>query len=112
VRPVGGKPGFEGNGFVELDSKLYFYTDNRKPMYQQLVENSSLELTFLVSKGFVRVSANCVFEDNRDAKEAILRENPVLNNLYKADDEFLEVYFLNEVDAYLYSVGQAPQILA
>ncbi len=62
VRPIGGKPGFEGNGFVELDGKIYLYTDNRKSMYKQMVNNSDISMTFMVEKGFVRLVAQCVFD--------------------------------------------------
>ena len=108
VRPVGGKPGFDGIGCVELDGKLYFYTDNRKSMYRQMIENPHIAITFMVPKGFVRVSAECVFEDNAAARRAILSENKILTNTYSEDDGFLEVYYIKDVDAYLYSMGQAP----
>lgn len=108
IRPIGGKPGFDGNGFVELDGKLYFYTDNRKSMYKQMVNNPYVAMTFLVSKGFVRVYAECVFDDNMDAKKAMLSENQILTNLYNANDDYFKVYYMKDVEAYLYSVGQEP----
>lgn len=111
VRPIGGKPGFDGNGFVELDGKIYLYTDNRKSMYKQMVNNPNIAMTFMVAKGFVRVGAECVFDGNIEAKKSILKENPILTNSYQADDEYFEVYYLKDVDAYLYSVGQAPEKL-
>lgn len=36
VRPIGGKPALNEPGFVVADEKIYFYTDNSKPMYRQM----------------------------------------------------------------------------
>lgn len=111
IRPIGGKPGFDGNGFVELDGKVYLYTDNRKSMYNQMIKNPNIAMTFTVAKGFVKVAAECVFDGNIEAKKLMLSENPILTNTYQADDGFFEVYFLKDAEAYLYSMGQAPEKL-
>lgn len=108
VRPIGGKPALNEKGFVEKDGKIYFYTDSRKPMYKQIQENSNIAMTFLVSAGFVRVAAKAVFEDNIEIKKEMLEENKSLTQMYQVDDEFFKVYYLSEIEAFLYAKGQAP----
>ena len=108
IRPIGGKPVLGENGFIELDDKIYFYTDNRKSMYKQMSANSSIAITFVVSAGFIRMTAKAVFDNNNDAKQIMLSENNSLTQLYKADDGFFEVYYLDNIDAYLYAKGQEP----
>ena len=112
VRPIGGKPALNEPGFVVADDKIYFYTDNSKPMYRQMKENPDIAMTFLVSSGFVRVTARAVFEDNMVIKRRMLEENPSLAQLYKADDSVFQVYTLQAVTAFLYVKGQAPIELA
>lgn len=108
IRPIGGRPGLDEYGFIEMDGKLYFYTDNRKPMYKQLKKNPNVAITFMVSAGFVRVAAKAVFDDNVDVKKAMLNKNKTLTQLYSADDGFFQVYYLTDIEAFLYAKGQDP----
>lgn len=108
VRPIGGKEVLGENGFVEKDGKIYFYTDNRKPMYKQIKDNPQVAITFMVKSGFIRVSAKAVFENNKEVKTAMLEENKSLTQLYSEDDNIFKVYYLSEMEAFLYSKGQAP----
>ncbi|MGD9909896.1 MAG: pyridoxamine 5'-phosphate oxidase family protein [Candidatus Izemoplasmatales bacterium] len=110
-RPIGGKPGFEGDGFLKYEGKYYFYTDNRKLMYKELSNNPNIAMTFMVSGGYVRVFAAVEFIDNVELKEQFLNENPVLKQIYKADDQFFELYYLNEVNALLYAPMKEPMKL-
>jgi len=111
IRPIGGKPNFEGDGFVELEGKIYFYTDNSKEMFRQMKNQPEIGMTFTVSTGFVRIYGTAVFDGNKDAKQAILDENPILKSVYSAEDNLFEVFYLDNFEAYLYSPMQKPQKL-
>ena len=106
IRPVGGKPTFNENGFIELGGRLYFYTDNRKSMYRQMSANPFIAITFVVSDGFIRLTAKAVFENNIDAKRMMINQNKSISELYSANDGFFEVYYIENIDAHLYAKGQ------
>ncbi len=108
IRPIGGKPILSENGFIELDGKIYFYTDNRKPMFRQMNENPAIAITFIVADGFIRLTGEAAFNRNMEAKRILLSENKSLSQLYKFDDVFFEVYYLRGIEAYLYAKGQEP----
>ncbi len=108
IRPIGGKPVLGEDGFVEVDEKVYFYTDTRKPMFKQMSENSSVAITFIVADGFIRLTANAVFDGNVEAKKRLIDENKSLTLLYSAEDEFFTTYYLSDIQAYLYAKGQEP----
>ncbi len=112
VRPIGGKPVLGENGFVVEDGKIYFYTDKRKSMYKQMTSNPDIAMTFIVADGFVRLNAKPVFDNNGGVKEKMLEENKSLTVLYSLEDEFFEVYYLDDVSAFLFAKGQEPRKLA
>jgi|GEM_PF-5871818 len=81
VRPIGGKPILAENGLVEHNNQLYFYTDNRKPVYKQMTDNASVAVAFIVADGSIRLMAKAVFDDNVEVKRMMISEKNIIGVL-------------------------------
>jgi uncharacterized pyridoxamine 5'-phosphate oxidase family protein len=94
VRPFGAKAVFE--------NKLYFCTNNTKKVYRQIKTNPLVEISTADTGGsWIRIWGSAVFDDRREAKEAMLKSNPMLNNLYTLDDGVFSVFYLENAAAVL-----------
>ena len=79
VRPFGAVCGFEG--------KLYVTTANRKPVFRQITENPKTEISAMTPDGrWIRLEAELVRDERREAKTAMLEANPKLRSMYGEDD--------------------------
>ena len=104
VRPFGAAPEFEG--------RLYICTNNTKPVFRQMIANDKVEISACSGSRWIRVSGVAVEDPRREAKEAMLAQNPNLNRLYKADDGIFEVLYLKNAQAAIYTFGVAPETFA
>lgn len=105
VRPFGAITYFEDN--------LYICTSNQKRVFQQILENPKIELCGISKEGnsWLRVKATAVLDSRREAKVAMLADNPQLKALYNPDDGIFEVLYLQNVIATFCSFGSAPSTL-
>ena len=101
VRPFGAVCAFEG--------KLYITTNSRKKVYDQMMKNPKVELSGMVGGSWIRLAAEVVRDDRREARKAMLDDNPGLRNLYGEDDGILEVLYLKNASAEICSFTDAPQ---
>lgn len=102
VRPFGAVALFEG--------KLYFCTNNKKKVFAQISENPRVEICGMNKSGvWMRVAAKAVRDDRTEAREAVLKENPSLNRMYKVDDGIFEVLYLKDAEATFYSYTEEPK---
>lgn len=100
VRPFGAVANFEG--------KLYFATNNTKPVFKQLVANPKVEISTTSQKGeWIRLSGNAVVDSRKEAKAAMLEAAPMLKNMYNVDDGIFEVFYLSDADATISSFSNA-----
>ncbi|MCH1939066.1 pyridoxamine 5'-phosphate oxidase family protein [Holdemania massiliensis] len=102
VRPFGAVCEFEG--------KLYFVTNNKKKVYQQLKENPSVELCGMSKGTWIRVSGEVKEDDRREARLAMMNENrQALSSMYTVDDHLMTVFYFVQGEATLYSFTEEPK---
>lgn len=100
VRPFG--------AVAELNSKLYMVTNNKKAVYNQLLENPKLEISAMKDNTWIRLEATAVIDDNRDARVKILADYPSLSGMYNPDDQVMTVFYLKDAKATVYAFGGEP----
>ncbi len=103
VRPFG--------AVMIYDGKLYSVTNNKKKVFKQLQENPKLELSGMAKGKWIRVEGIAVHDDNRAARESMLAEYPSLNQMYAVDDGIMEVFYLKDVTATIYSFTGEPEVI-
>lgn len=104
VRPFGAVSEFEG--------KLYICTNNKKPVFAQILENPKVEISAMDNTGrWIRISGSLAVDSRKEAKEAMLEANPSLNNMYKIEDGIFEVLYFTEGTATILSFkGEKEEI--
>lgn len=92
VRPFG--------AVMEYEGKLYFGTNNTKPVFKQLTANPKVEISTTSQKGeWIRLTGKAVVDSRKEVKVAMLEAMPSLKNMYKADDDIFEVFYLADAVA-------------
>ena len=100
VRPFG--------AIAKFEDKLYFATNNTKPVFKQLVTNPKVEISTTSPKGeWIRLSGTAVMDSRHETKEAMLNAVPSLKNMYTSDDDVFEVFYLTDAIAVFNSFGSA-----
>ena len=102
VRPFGAVCAFEG--------KLYLITANTKDVYKQLVANPKVEISGMVGDKWLRLTAELIRDERREAKVAMLEENPSLNGMYSPDDGVMEVFYLQSATGTICSFTSEPVV--
>lgn len=102
VRPFGAQ--------CEFEEKLYLTTSNQKAVYAQMKANSKVEISGMSPDGrWIRLTAQAVFDERREAKTAMLEANPELRSMYSEDDGKMEVFYLQNATAVICSFTAAPE---
>ena len=92
VRPFG--------AVMKYENKLYFATNNKKPVFKQLVANPKVEISTTSPKGeWIRLSGNAVVDSRSEVKTAMLEAVPSLKRMYSSDDNIFEVFYLTNAVA-------------
>ena len=100
VRPFGAVCEFEG--------KLYLVTNNTKDVYKQMLANPRLEISGMADNKWIRLSAEAVRDERREARKAMLDANEGLRNMYNEDDGTVEVLYLKNATAAICSFTEPP----
>ena len=103
VRPFGTAIIFEG--------KLYIQTGKVKDVSKQIHANPKAELCAFKDGTWVRISAELVEDDRREARKAMLDSYPDLRNMYSEDDGNTEVFYLKNAKATISSFTAAPEVI-
>ena len=100
------------NAVVEFDEKVYFYTNNHKSAFRQMMESPKIELCAQISEDrWIRVSGKIVFDYRPEAKKAMLDANPDLRKMYSEDDKIFEVFYLSNLSAQIHSLHESPEVI-
>lgn len=100
------------NAVVEFEDKVYFYTNNHKSAFKQMMESPKIELCALISDDrWIRVSGKIVFDYRPEAKKAMLEANPELKKMYSEDDKIFEVFYLSNMQAAIHSLHERPEVI-
>lgn len=103
VRPFGTITAFEGS--------LYFQTGNVKDVFKQIMEHPHIAISATGDGGtsWLRLTADAVRDDRREARAAVLADYPDLQKLYSPDDGNCEVLALEHVTATFCSFASEPR---
>ena len=100
------------NAVVEFEDKVYFYTNNHKSAFKQMMTTPKIELCAQISdERWIRISGKVVFDYRPEAKKAMIDANPELKKMYSEDDKIFEVFYLSNMAAQIHSLHQSPEII-
>lgn len=103
VRPFGAVAEFEG--------KVYIVTNNQKKVYQQMLKNPKIEISSMSKNTWIRIEAQAVHDDRREARVKMLEDNKSISGMYTADDHLMEVLYLKNVTATISSFADEPRVI-
>ena len=104
VRPFGAVCEFEG--------KLYIVTNNRKIVYAQMADNAKIEICGMQKGTWIRIEAEAAHDSRREARVAMMDANKAsLSSMYTVDDNLMEVLYLKNATATIYSFTAEPRII-
>ena len=108
----GGQPRVRPFGVVaEFEGRLYISTNNQKKVYRQMLANPNIEICTMGKDGtWIRIEAKAVHDGRREARVQMLSENPSLGKMYTADDGKMEVLYLKDATATVYSFQSEPKV--
>ena len=101
VRPFGTATLFEG--------RLYIQTGKKKSVSMQLHANPRLEICAFLDGRWLRIQAEAVEDDRREARKAVLDDYPALRSMYSEDDGNTEVFYLKNATAVFSSFTEPPR---
>jgi uncharacterized pyridoxamine 5'-phosphate oxidase family protein len=102
VRPFG--------AVMDYCERVYFCTNNRKPVFQQLTANPRVEIAACAAGGdWIRITGSAVVDDSEAARAAMLEAHPGLKRMYSADDGLYEVFYLTDANVTINRRGAEPE---
>ena len=99
-------------GTVDIfENKLYIQTGKKKDVAKQLKANPKAEICAFKDGEWVRVAAELVEDDRREARQSMLDAYPSLQGMYSADDGNTEVFYFKDATATFSSFTKAPEVV-
>lgn len=109
-----GKPKVRPMQYMVLeDEKLWFCTNSKKEVFAELQVNPFVELCGCklekneMQTPWIRFSAEVVFEERQDIRDAIIEKSAIVNALYKTmrDNPIFKVFYLKDIDGWMTNLG-------
>ena len=109
-----GKPKVRPMQYMLLeDDKLWFCTNSKKEVYAELQANPCIELCGCklekneMQTPWIRFSAEVMFEERQDIRDAIIEKSAIVNALYKTmrDNPIFKVFYLKDIDGWMSNLG-------
>lgn len=108
----GGQPRVRPFGAVcEFEERLYIVTNNKKAVYKQMMENPRVEVSCMNKGTWLRLEADVVLDSRREARVTMLKEHPMLETMYNADDNMMEVLYLENATATINAMGAETKVI-
>ena len=96
----------------EFEGKLYIVTNNRKKVYAQMADNAKIEICGMQKGTWIRIEAEAAHDSRREARVAMMDANKAsLSSMYTVDDNLMEVLYLKNATATIYSFTAEPRII-
>ena len=100
----GDQPRVRPFGTVDIfEDKLYIQTGKSKNVSKQMQENPKIEICAFKDGKWLRVTAEVVRDENKEAKKHMLDNYPNLQDKYSPDDDNTEVLYLKNAKAVISS---------
>ena len=94
-----------------VEDKLYIQTGKVKDVSKQIQANPKIEICAMDGTEWIRVAATAVRDERVEVKQLMLDVYPMLQKMYKADDDNTEVLYLKDATATFYSYSAAPRVI-
>ncbi len=95
-----GQPRVRPFGTATLyDGRIYIQTGKKKSVSMQMHANPRIEICAFLDGDWLRIQAEAVEDDRRDARKAVLDDYPELRAMYNEDDGNTEVFYLKNATA-------------
>lgn len=108
----GDKPRVRPFGVVNIfEDKLYIQTGKVKNVSKQMQINPNVEICAFNGQVWVRLEGKVVRDDRIEAKSSMLDSNPMLKNMYSAEDDNTEVLYFTNAKATFYSFTDEPKTI-
>ena len=108
----GDKPRVRPFGVVNIfEDKLYIQTGKIKNVSKQMQINPNVEICAFNGQVWVRLEGKVVRDDRIEAKSSMLDANPMLKNMYSAEDDNTEVLYFTNAKATFYSFTDEPKTI-
>ena len=108
----GAKPRVRPFGTIlRYDGKLYIQTGKVKEVSRQIKENPFVEICTFMNGTWLRIACELVEDDNRDVKAAMLDKMPSLKEMYSADDDNTQVFWMKDATATFSSFTAEPEVI-
>jgi len=86
-----------------FEDKLYFLTGKGKAISKQLSNNPNVEISAFDGECWIRIEAVAVNDDRIGPKHSMLEARPQLKDRYKEDDDNIQVLYLKDATATIWS---------
>lgn len=104
VRPFG--------AVCEFNKRLYIVTNNQKKVYHQMLVNPNVEICSMIKGTWIRVVGEAIHDDSREARVKMMEDNKAaLSSMYTVDDGLMEVLYLRNTTATIYSFTEEPKVI-
>lgn len=109
-----GKPKVRPMQYMVLeDEKLWFCINSKKEVFAELQANPFVELSGCklerdeMQTPWIRFSAEAVFEERQNIRDAIIDKSAIVNALYKnmRDNPIFKVFYLKDIDGWMTNLG-------
>ena len=108
----GDQPRVRPFGVVNIfEDKLYIQTGKSKKVSKQMQINPNVEICGFTEGKWIRLEGKVVRDDRIEAKASMLDANPVLKNMYSAEDDNTEVLYFENAKATFYSFTDEPKVV-
>lgn len=108
----GDQPRVRPFGTINLfEDKLYIQTGKVKPISKQLAANPKAELCAFKDGTWLRIAAELVDDPRVEPKEDMLNNYPNLKEVYSAEDENTQVFYLKNAEATFSSFTAEPKVV-
>ena len=107
----GDQPRVRPMGFVmNYKNRLYFSTNNKKDMYNQMKANPKVEFCAMGENGkYLRISGKVAFDAERETKVKALEASAALQRMYNPDDGIFTLFYFESAKAVISAMGSAEK---
>jgi uncharacterized pyridoxamine 5'-phosphate oxidase family protein len=107
-----GQPRVRPFGSIDIfDGKLHIQTGKSKDVSRQIAKNPKIEISAFDGSEWIRVRAEALENDSREARQHMLDAYPMLKDRYSADDGNTQVFCLQNVVATISSFTGEPKVI-
>lgn len=97
---------------MQYDGHVCFTTDRNKHVYHQIEKNPKVEICAFKNGRWLRYKGTAVNCTTKEAKEEAIRLMPLLGQLYKADEDIMQVFYLEHAEANFCSMEGEDKVFA